>query len=74
MAECPVDLDGVEQLGQAEGFGHLDPHPRRARRSGLDQPQAGALAQVEELGFRWVSSLAAAGSTDLPAAVGSARR
>lgn len=49
LPECPVDLDGVEQLRQRERFGHLDPHPRRARGGGLNQPQPGAFTQVEEL-------------------------
>ena len=51
VAQCPVDLDGVEQLGQRKGLSHLDPHPLGACRSGLDQPQPRALAQVEELRF-----------------------
>ena len=54
VAQGPVDLDGVEQLGQAECLFHLDPHLRGARRSCLDEPQRGALAQVEELRFRGV--------------------
>ena len=54
VAQCPVDLDGVEQLGQRERLGHLDPHPRRARGSRLDQPQPGPLTQVEELRLRGV--------------------
>ena len=28
VAECLVDLDGVEQLGQGQCLVHLDPHPR----------------------------------------------
>ena len=35
----------VEQLGQVDRFGHLDPDPCGARRGGLGQPQPGAVAE-----------------------------
>jgi len=39
------------QRGQLDRLGHLGPHAGGARRGGLGQPQAGAVADRQELGF-----------------------
>ena len=51
MAQGPVHPGGVEQLGQLDGLGHLDPHLGGARGGGLGQPQPGPVTEGEELGL-----------------------
>lgn len=52
MTQRPIDLSRGEQPGQLGRGSHLDPHLAGACCGGLDQPQAGSLAQGEELALR----------------------
>ena len=54
VAERPVDLAGVEQLGQLDRGGHLDPHLGGTGGGCFGEPQAGSLTQGEEVGLTGV--------------------